>query len=63
VPLEAQETREETESRMKKISFIGGSIEVYPDHLIIEEKALFSSKKTATVPFSDIKDVSAHFDH
>ncbi len=47
---------------MKKIHFTGGSITVYPDRLDLEQKALFSVKKTALLPFSDIKDVSGLFD-
>jgi hypothetical protein len=47
---------------MKKISFIGGNITIYPDRLEIEQKAFFSPKKTATLFFSDIKSVSGPFD-
>ena len=47
---------------MKKLFFTGGSITIYPDSLHIEQKALFAAKKTATVPFSEIKTISAPFD-
>ena len=47
---------------MKKISFIGGSITIFPDKLVIEEKAFFSPKKMTALPFRDIKDVSGQFD-
>lgn len=44
---------------IKTISSVGGSIHLYPNKLIIEEGGCLVPKRTTTMPFQEIKRVSA----